>query len=146
MHLFGMVVWFGGLMFQSAVAGPIVQHEGGIAKTIMSQINKRFVGFIWMSVWTMLVTGVIMMLLNPNFEWLKFQNRWSILLGFKQLIFILMIFYAYGYARMLSYLGSPSSNGGFNERAELYKHRIEQFRKISIVLGIVALSLAAAME
>jgi len=140
-----MIVWFGGLMFQSAVAAPIVQQEGNIAKTVMSKINKRFVGFIWMSVWTMLVTGVIMMLLNPHFEWLKFQNRWSILLGFKQLIFVLMIFYAYGYARMLEYLGTPSSNGGFNERAELYKHRLEQFRRINILLGLAALFLAVAM-
>jgi hypothetical protein len=93
----------------------------------------------------MLITGVIMMLLNPNFIWFRYDNRWAILLGFKQLIFVLMIVYAFGYARMLDYLGSPSSNGGFNERAELYKHRVEQFRKISILLGITALLLGAAM-
>ena len=145
MHIFSAVVWLGGLMFQSAVAMPIIEGENEYAKTSMKKVNKRFIGFVWMSVWTMAISGVIMMLLNPNFIWFRYDKRWAILLGFKQLIFVLMIFYGFGYARMLDYLGSPSSNGGFNERAEIFKHRIEQFRKISIALGITALLLASAM-
>jgi uncharacterized membrane protein len=145
MHVFSAVVWLGGLMFQSAVAAPIVNGESEYAKAAMKKVNKRFIGFIWMSVWTMAVSGVIMMLLNPNFLWFRFDSRWSMLLGLKQLSFVLMIVYAFGYARMQDYLGSPSSNGGFNEMAELYRHRIEQFRKISIMLGIAALLLAAGM-
>ena len=145
MHVFSVVVWLGGLMFQSAVAMPIVQLESEHAKSAMRKVNKRFIGFVWMSVWTMLITGVIMMLLSPKFIWFQYHDRWSILLGLKQLIFILMVLYAFGYARMLKYLEAPSSNGGFNDKAELYRHRVTQFRKISIFLGITALLLAAAM-
>lgn len=145
MHVFGVVVWLGGLMFQSAVAQPVAQFEGAETRDAMRKINKRFTGFIWMSVWTILVTGVIMMLLSPWFIWFEYNNQRSILLGFKQLVFILMMFYAFGYARMLSYLDSPSSNGGFDQKAELYRHRLSQFRKISIALGITALLLSAGM-
>jgi len=145
MHVFAVIVWLGGMMFQSAVVVPIAQHEGGIVKGFLNAVNHRFVGFIWMSVWTLAVTGIIMMLLNPNFIWLKFDNRWSILMASKIVIFILMVFYGFGYARMLEYLSRPSSNGGYNELAELYKHRIEQFRRMSIMLGIAALLLAAAL-
>jgi uncharacterized membrane protein len=145
MHVFSSVVWLGGLMFQSAVATPIVNGENEYAKVAMKKVNKRFIGFIWMSVWTMAVTGAIMMLLSPNFLWFRYDTRWSVLLALKQIIFVLMTVYAFGYARMQDYLGSPSSNGGFNERAELYRHRSEQFRTISIMLGISALLLAAAM-
>jgi hypothetical protein len=56
-----------------------------------------------------------------------------------------MIFYAFGYARMLSYLNAPASNGGIDEKAQLYGQRIRQFRRISIFLGISGLLLAAAM-
>ncbi|MBI1805742.1 MAG: hypothetical protein HYR76_01670 [Ignavibacteria bacterium] len=145
MHVFSVVVWLGGLMFQSAVAMPIFQLEGDQSKAAMRKVNKRFIGFVWMSVWTMLITGVIMMLLNPKFVWFEYRDRWSILLGVKELIFIFMVLYAFGYARMLKYLEAPSSNGGFSDKAELYRHRVNQFRKISIFLGISALLLAAAM-
>ena len=146
MHVFSVIVWLGGLMFQGAVATPIVQFENEHARAVMRKVNQRFTGFIWMSAWTLCVTGVLMMLLNPNFLWFHFEDRWSILLGFKQLIFVLMVFYAFGYARMLKYLDAPTSNGGFDERAELYRHRVNQFRAISIFLGITALLLAAGMS
>ena len=133
-------------MFQSAVAMPIIQFEGEQAQAAMKKINKRFVGFVWMSVWTILVTGTILMMLNPHFLWFQYHDRWSVLLGLKQLIFVLMTIYAFGYARMLTYLESPSSNGGFDDRTEMYRHRIQQFRKISIFLGITALLLAAGMH
>lgn len=99
-----------------------------------------------MSVWTMVITGVIMMLLSPHFLWFQFKDAWSAIVGVKVMVFILMVFYAIGYARMLKYLDSPSSNGGYNEKAELYRHRLDQFRRMSIGLGIVAVFLGAALS
>ncbi len=146
MHAVSTVVWLGGLIFQGAVMMPVVEEENAYVQAAAKKIIKRFVGFVWMSVWTMLATGVIMMLLNPHFIWFRYDNYWSKLLALKELIFILMAFYAFGYARMLQYLSGPSSNGGFDEGAELYRKRIDQFRKISILLGITALLISAAMR
>jgi uncharacterized membrane protein len=146
MHVFAVVTWLGGLMFQNAVVQPVVQFEGEGARVAMRKVNKRFIGFIWMSVWTILVTGVIMMLASPRFLWFQYNDRWSILLGCKQATFVLMIVYAFGHARMLAYLDAPSSNGGFSDKAELYRHRVNQFRKMSVFLGIVALLLSAGMS
>ena len=124
----------------------IMQFESTDAHAAMKKVNRRFIGFIWMSVWTMMITGAIMMLLDPRFVWFQYNNKWSVLLGVKQIVFLLMVFYAFGYARMLSYLDTPTSNGGFDEKAELYRHRVNQFRGISIFLGIVGLLLAAGMK
>ncbi len=146
MHAFGIIVWLGGLMFQSAVAMPIMQFENELVKAAVRKVQKRFVAFVWMSAWTILITGILLMLLNPRFVWFQYSDRWSMYLAWKQVIFVLMVFYAFGYARMLKYLETPSSNGGFNEKAELYRRRLDQFRKISILLGIAALLLAAAMH
>ena len=146
MHIFGVVLWLGGLLFQSAVAMPVIQHESHDAQSGMKKVNRRFTGFVWMSAWTIFITGVLMMLLNPMFHWFEYSNRWSVLLGIKQIIFVLMVFYAFGYARMLTYLDKPSSNGGYDEKAQLYLHRVNQFRKISIMLGITALLVAAGMR
>lgn len=146
LHVIGIVIWLGGLMFQSAVLQPITDSETGPDSGIVRHVNRRFVGFVWMSVWSILISGVLMMLLSPHFIWFQFKDTWSMLLGLKELIFILMVFYAMGYARMLKYLDSPSSNGGFNEKAELYRHRLDQFRKMNILLGIIALFIGAAMS
>jgi putative copper export protein len=145
MHIFGVIVWLGGLMFQSAVASPLIQSESTQVLSAINKINKRFVNFVWMCVWTILVTGLLMMLLNPRFLWFHYDDQWQILLGLKQVVFMLMVLYAFGYARMLQYLEMPASNGGVDSKADLYKHRVVQFRKISIALGIIALVLAAAM-
>ncbi|MBI3189365.1 MAG: CopD family protein [Ignavibacteriales bacterium] len=145
MHIFGVIIWLGGLLFESAIAVPISQAEGDIAISVAKKIHSRFVAFVWMSVWTIAVTGIIMMLLNPQFHWFTYQTQWQRLLGFKQLTFILMLFYAFGYARMLSYLNAPSSTDGKDENTTLVRQRLSQFRKINIALGITALLLAAGM-
>lgn len=145
LHIFGVVVWLGGLMFQNAIIHPIAEVEGSEVRATAGRMSKRFLGFIWTSVWTIGVTGALMMLFDRRFIWFQYNDRWSILLGFKQLIFVLMVFYAFGYARMLHYLLSPSSNGGFDEKTDMFSKRIHQVRTISIFLGIVALLLAAGM-
>lgn len=128
-------------MFQSAVAQPVTQFEGPEAQEAMRKVNRRFVDFVWMSVWTVCVTGLLMMLLDPRFLWFRYQDRWSVLLGLKQAVFLLMLFYAFGYARMLQRTGA-----GSGETAELERHRISQYRKINITLGITAVLLGAAMN
>ena len=122
-----------------------MDFEGDETRAAMRKVNKRFVAFVWMSVWTILITGIIMMLLSPRFVWFHYNDSWSILLACKQAVFVVMVMYAFGHARMLSYLDAPSSNGGFNDKAELYRHRVSQFRKIGIFLGFIAVLLSAGM-
>ena len=150
MHIFGVIVWLGGLMFQNAVAQPVVKFESVEAQSVMRKVQHRFTGFIWMSVWTVFITGVILMLLSPRFILFHYDDRWSILLGLKQLAFMLMIFYAFGHARMLSYIERASRNGDSGETLPadaiaLAAGRADQFRKMSIALGIAATLMAAAM-
>jgi uncharacterized membrane protein len=137
MHVFGVVVWLGGLMFQGAVAQPIMQFESVEAQEAMAKVHRRFIDFIWMSVWTVAVTGLLMMLLDPRFVWFRYDDRWSILLGAKQAVFLLMLFYGFGYSRMLRTASTPPS--------DLERHRIRQYRTFSVALGITGLLLGAAM-
>ena len=146
LHVFAIVVWLGGLMFQNTVAFPVANAGGDEAMRSYGKMSKRFVGFIWMSVWTLGITGLLLMLFNPQFVWFHYDDTWSKFLGFKQIIFILMFIYAVGYARMLAYLQAPASNGGFDEKADMYAKRVRQYRTISIFLGIIGLLLAAGMH
>jgi uncharacterized membrane protein len=145
LHIFGVVIWLGGLMYQNAVVRPVAQPEENEENNLTRKMGKRFLGFVWLSVWTIGVTGVLMMLFNPGFMWFQFNDRWSVLLGVKQVIFVLMVFYALGYARMMQYILKPSSNGGFDEKTEIYTQKIHQFRTISIALGILGIVVSAGM-
>ncbi len=130
-------------MFQNAVARPVFQLEQADGPS--TQMGRRFIGFIWMSAWTILITGILMMLMSTRFVWFAYSDTWSILLGLKQIVFLLMVVYAFGYARMLSHL-STSSEEGSNESVDLYRLRVHQYRTISIFLGITAILLAAGMR
>ncbi len=145
MHLFGVVVWLGGLMFHGSVFGPVAEAAGRGAMPVERDTARRFVGFIWMSVWTVAVTGAIMMLASPRFLWFTYQDRWSVLLAWKQAVFVLMLFYAFGYARMAQRAVALASGGGPDEEAALCRNRLRQYRTLSIFLGILALLLGTAM-
>jgi uncharacterized membrane protein len=140
MHVAAAMVWIGGLVFQNAVMMPVVRHEGEEASRVSIILGKRFAGFAWMCAWTMLVTGAILMLLDPRFVWFEYRTGWSVLLGFKQLMFVLLVFYAFGVARLLGRLESADAQTGV-----LILHRLRQFRTISVLLGLCAMVLAVSM-
>lgn len=144
MHAAAATVWIGGLVFQNAVMLPVVRHEGEERSRLSGILAKRFAGFAWMCAWTMLVTGTILMLLDPRFVWFEYRTAWSVLLGFKQLTFVLLVVYAFGTARLQSLLGAGSGDAP-PETVALILHRLRQFRTVSLFLGLLALVLAVSM-
>lgn len=140
-----VIVWLGGMIFETAVAIPALRGEGDEARAALRVLNRRFITVMWLSMWTMLVTGFLLMIRDPRFFWFSYDDRWNLLLGLKQIIFILIAAAAFSYVRMIRYLDSPTSNGGFNERAEIYRRRVGQYRAVNLFLGLVAVLLAIAM-
>jgi uncharacterized membrane protein len=138
LHIFSVVVWFGGLMYQAVVTIPVVQANDEVSEISMHLV-RRFQPFVWMCVWTMLVTGAVLMLFDPRFVFFQYRDRWSIILGFKQLTFLLMIFFSFGYARMFKRVQESQ-----NDRRSYYQ-RMVQFGRINVALGIIAILLAAAL-
>lgn len=145
LHLLGVILWLGGLLFESLAVTPISRQSNDETKNVIRKINTRFVGIVWVSIWMILITGVMMMYYEQRLLHFQFTNRWSILFGLKQLTFILMVFYAYGYSRMLKYLNQPSSDGGFDAKAETYRNRLNLFRNITTALGITAVLLSVGL-
>jgi putative copper export protein len=145
LHLLGVAAWLGGLLFQNVILVPSLGRYTQDAKVLAKRMHRRFASLAWICIWTILGSGIGLMVMDPRYTPFRFTDRWSMLLGYKQLIFLIMAFYAFGYRRMVNYLEEPSSNGGFNERAEMYRHRIRQFQLSSLLLGALALLLAAAM-
>jgi len=148
LHVFGVVAWLGGLMYQEVVTMLVARAEGTELGSQTIHMLRRFGPFTWMYAWIVLVTGVALMLFSPRFVFLEFGDSWSVLLALKQLVFLLMVFFSFGYARMNNRLhevidsGDTSPPGG----AIPYYHQIRLFGRINIALGIAALLLAVAMK
>jgi uncharacterized membrane protein len=140
MHVLASVVWIGGLVFQNVVSMPVLRYEGEEGSPSTVKVGGRFVGFTWMCAWTIAVTGCILMLLDPRFLWFRYGTPWAVILGFKQLLFILLVVYAFGIARLLVRLDGADEKTGL-----LIMHRLRQFRSISILAGLCAVVLAVSM-
>ena len=134
-------------MYQAAVTFPVTHADQAELSESSLHFVKRFQPFIWMCVWTMLVTGVVLMLFDPRFVFFQYRDRWSIVLGFKQIIFLLMIFFSFGYSRMfkrVEELRDDKETWSKDDR-QLYYQRMVQFGRISVALGIIAILLVAAL-
>jgi uncharacterized membrane protein len=90
MHLFGAVAWLGGILFLTGVTRPIFEYFGADAYDISQRIKVRFLGFTWMLLWTVFVTGIIVLLWSTKFIFFDFSSLWLVLAHFKILLFLIL--------------------------------------------------------
>jgi uncharacterized membrane protein len=143
LHVFGMVLWFGGMLYQEVVVFASVRGDGGVVDNRTVRLLQGFVPFLWMGLWTIAITGVALMLFSPRFAFLHFDSNWSILLAAKQSVFLALAFFSFGQARMIARLAESADNAAPDT---LYFRRAGQLCRLNIFLGIVALLLASAMQ
>jgi uncharacterized membrane protein len=140
-HLFGVVVWLGALLYLSAIVLPRWGQDGGSGAGVLAQLGL-FLPFQWMGLVTVLVSGTILMLFNPRFVFFSYPEWWSVALGLKQAAFLLMCLFSFGYARMAANLRAGTAEEPI---ATQYRMRLVQFNRLNVALGIVSLLLAASM-
>lgn len=149
-HLFCVVVWLGGLAYQAVVTLPVARATNSELAGSHRHLIRRFLPFVWMCVWSILITGVVLMLFNPRFVFFQYNDPWSVLLGMKQAVFLLMCFFSFGYARMFSRTDELLSRKSGGEEAlrsaQPYYHSMLRYGKINLGLGIVALLVASGMK
>ncbi len=90
MHLFGAVAWLGGILFLTGVTRPIFEYFGTDAYDISQRIKIRFLGFTWMLLWTVLVTGIIVLLWSTKFIFFDFSTLWLVLAHVKIVLFLIL--------------------------------------------------------
>ncbi|MBI4534661.1 MAG: CopD family protein [Ignavibacteriae bacterium] len=148
LHIFSVAIWLGGLTYQAVVVGLVSKAEKTEFTESTRHMLRRFTPFVWLCLWTVLVTGVGLMLFDPRFLWFQYHDRWAVLLGLKQFVFLLMLFFSFGYARMFSRVDEilSGSQQDPDESPRRYFDRMMQFGRINIALGIVAVLLAAGLH
>ena len=147
LHVFGIVVWLGGMMYQMVVTISVARVEGFELSPQTVHELRRFVPFIWMCLWTVLLTGIGLMLFDSRFVFFEFKDRWSILLAAKQIVFLALAFFSFGYVRMFTRVDEMlGARSGVTQDAYMYFQGMVRLGKVNIAFGIVGILLSAAMK
>jgi len=146
LHIFSAVVWFGGLAYQAAVAVPAARAEGREFDPLTRHLMSGFLPYMWMCVWTLLVTGVALMLFSPKFVFLRFEDWWSVVLAAKQVVFGAIVFFSFGYARMGRRVEQMLSGSEPGEKVKPFYDQMLFFGKVTIALAIIAVMLTAGLN
>jgi uncharacterized membrane protein len=142
-HIIASVVWVGGLIFLNAVLNPILEHEHETRGVAAMAAHKRFFGFIWMSLWLMLVTGGLLMLASPQFRWFDYSTPWNKLLAVKELAFLLMAFFSWQAKKIFVQMEQSLLRG--NDSFDGWRAGYYKLTRRTIVVSFFAFLSAAAM-
>ncbi len=143
MHLISAVVWVGGLIFLNAVFNPVVEHEQETRGTLSVAIQKRFFGFVWMSLWTMLATGILLMIASPQFQWFDLSTPWRKLMAVKELSFLLMAFFSWQAKKVFEQMEQSLQRG--SDAFDGWRRGYVTLLRRTIVVALIAFLSAAAM-
>ncbi len=143
MHVISAIVWLGGLIFINAVMNPVVEYEKVTRNGVPMAIYKRFFGFIWMSLWTLLGTGILLMITSPQFRWFDFSTPWTKLLAIKELSFLLMAFFAWQSKKVFQQMERSAERS--EDSYEGWRLAYLKLARRTIGVGIIAILATAAM-
>lgn len=143
MHVISSAVWIGGLVFINVVLNPVLEHEKETRSVSSMAVHKRFFGFVWMSVWIVLVTGALLMLSSPQFRWFDYSTPWRKLLAVKELSFLLMVFFSWQAKKVFEQMERSLQRG--DDSFDGWRTGYLRLARRTILVGIVAFLSAAAM-
>ena len=143
MHMISSVVWVGGLVFINAVLNPVLEHGKGTQSPVSMAVHKRFFGFVWMSLWTLVVTGALLMLSSPQFQWFDYSTPWRKLLAVKELSFLLMAFLSWQAKKVFEQMELSMQRG--DDSFDGWRAGYLKLTRRTIIVGFIAFLSTAAM-
>lgn len=94
LHMLATIIWIGGLSLLVLIVLPAAQSnlKSGPYVELIEKIQSRLDSVGWLSLAVLVVTGLIQMSANPNYQgFLTIVNRWSIVIFLKHLVFLGMV-------------------------------------------------------
>jgi uncharacterized membrane protein len=147
-HVFSAVVWLGGLLYMGGVLYPVFRHERMTATVLYVGIERRFMGFVWMCVWTTAITGVLLMLFSPKFQFGSYRTIWEYLFLLKQIIYLTMVVVAILSGKIVKKMVSISASAsapGLELQLSAEHEKMLVRRRLNIVFGLVVLLISTRM-
>jgi uncharacterized membrane protein len=147
LHSFSAVLLLGGILFQAGILYPVARVEMFETHSFTLHLERRFIPFVWLSLWTLLTTGVFLSIFSEEYRLFEFSTRRQMILLLKELTFLLIAFFSFGYVRVFRLLEKIILSQEQNSEAvAILLQRMKSFRTINVFLGITILLLAAGMK
>jgi len=140
LHTLGTVVLIGHYFLLSTIYLPVLTRYNG---NILSEISKRSRPWLYASLLIFMVTGIYLMLIDPNYLGVgNFGNVWGVLMLIKHILVVVMIALGFWFNAILRV--GPMM--GSNNSAELGMTRFRLYSKLMMVSGVLVLLLTALAQ
>lgn len=149
-HIGATVIWIGGILLVTFLVVPELNRalaDQPAFHQLLRRLRKRFTPIGNLALAVLIVTGVLQMSTDPNYEGLlSFSNRWSQALLVKHILLIIMaltgLLLQLGVAPALERTSLLVERGLGDER-EWARLRLRE-RRLTIVIAMLALAILAA--
>ncbi len=141
LHAIATVIFIGHPLLLSLVYLPAFGTQTSeIAGPILSQISKRSRWWMYASLLTFLVTGIYLMIVDPNYLGVgNFGNLWGVAMLVKHILIVTMIGAGFVFNAILRVGPMMSSNHG----AEQAIARFASYSRLMSICGVLVLLLTA---
>ncbi len=144
LHLIATVVWIGGIGTNLLILMPSMREslEPPMMGKLMGAVMSRFRRLVYVSIFVLGVTGILMNLLNENYlGLLRFGNLWSQITLIKHIFTAALIFLAvYAFEGLGPKVSRLAVKGPSPELARLQKLQIK-LATTGLIMGIIILLL-----
>jgi len=127
---------------------PVFQHEKQTGSEHYVHIERRFIGFVWMCVWTTAITGIFLILFSNKFVLGQYRSEWDYLLLLKVCIYVIMVGVAVSGTGIVKRMEAILASAGPEERDSrlTVQHRkILARRRTNLALGIILLLISTRL-
>jgi uncharacterized membrane protein len=153
-HLFGAVIWIGGVLFMAGVATPILEyynstehHDPRVAE-IVGWLERRLIGFNWLGLGAVFVSGLVLSIYANGFDYFRFATLYDWVISLKVFLFlpVASINYLLGVSyRELADARSQIAAGEDLSPRQIVEWRIVSLRRLNIWLAFALIILVALL-
>jgi uncharacterized membrane protein len=153
-HVFGAVIWLGGVLFMGGVATPILKyyddpkHRDPRVREIVGWLERRLVGFNWLGLWSVFVSGAVLSVYTPSFAWFRFASFYDWVMHAKIVAFvpIAAVNYLLSHSyRELETARARREKGEELAPREIVEWRIIMLRRFNVYLAFIELILVSTL-
>ncbi len=150
LHITATVIWIGGILLITFLVVPELNQalaEQPALRQLLTRLRKRFTLLGNLALATLIVTGLLQMSTDPNYEGLlAFRNRWSQALLLKHILIMLMalcgLALQFALAPALERASLLRARGAGD--ADEWRRLREREQRLTIVIALLALAVLAA--
>jgi uncharacterized membrane protein len=145
LHSLCTAVLIGHFFLLALIYLPVFKHNQAnpVSGTILSEISNRSRGWLYGAFVIFIITGIYLMLTNPNYLGLgKFGNTWSVLMLVKHILVVAMLIAGFWFNAILRVGPAVRTNPDTNQALSSFS----LYAKLMAIAGALVLLITAASQ